>query len=203
MPNGSLVQPFPSRFRAARDEYLLTLEVEHKSPNTVAIYGYAIDRLARFAGDVEPAAIDTALLRRFLRQLQEEGLSATTQKDYLRAIKTWLRWLANEGGWGVEADAGARARAPRVVKDPIQPFTEEELGRLAAACEPGHWRGQRQRAIMALLLDTGVRASELCGLRLQDVDLERGEIVVRAETDKTRKGRTISLGRRGRLELVR
>lgn len=119
------------------------------------------------------------------------------------AIKTWLRWLHAEGGYDVAADAGARAKAPRTVKDPIAPFTADEIARLFGACEPGTWRGQRQRAIVAALLDTGVRASELCGLRLADLDLDHWSVVVRAATDKTRKGRTIALGKRARLELGR
>ncbi len=201
MPDGTLVRPFSSPFRLARDEYILTLEVENKSKNTIAIYGYAIDRLHRFVGDLAPAAIDTAVLRRFLRHLQQEGLSTTTQKDYLRAIKTWLRWLAAEGGYGVADDAGARAKAPRAVLEPIKPFTEAELKALIDACEKDSWRGMRQRAILALLLDTGMRASELCGVRLRDLD--RCTVDILAVNDKTRKGRTIGLGRKGRLALGR
>ena len=141
MPCGSLLRSF-SAFRAALDDYLLTLEQEGKAPATVAIYRYAIERLRRFAGEVDPQRIDTALLRRFLRSLQDEGLSATTQADYLRAIKTWLRWLAAEDGYGVAPDAGARARPPRIVKDQIRPFSEEEIARLFAACDPARWHGQ-------------------------------------------------------------
>ena len=203
MPDGTLVRPFSSPFRRARDEYLLTLAVENKSKNTIAIYGYAIDRLYRFVGELAPAAIDTAVLRRFLRHLQQEGLATTTQKDYLRAIKTWLRWLAAEGDYGVAEDAGARAKAPRVVQEQIQPFTEAELRALVDACEKASWRGMRLRAILALLLDTGMRASELCGLRLCDLDLDRSTVLVLAAHDKTRKGRTIGLGRKGRLALGR
>jgi len=175
-PKSSLVSPSSSPFRAARDEYILTLEVENKSKNTLAIYGYAIDRLHRFTGDVAPVSIDTALLRRFLRQLQQEGLSSTTQRDYLRAVKTWLRWLAAEGGYGVAEDVGARAKAPRVIQDAIKPLTDKELQCLVDGCEKNSWRGQRLRAIQAVLLDTGIRASELCGLRLRDLDLDRGTI---------------------------
>ena len=76
--------------------------------------------------------------------------------------------------------------------------------RLFVACgASATWRGQRLRAILAILLDTGVRQQELLGLQLGDVDLESGDIRVRPMTDKTRKGRTIALGRRAKLELSR
>ncbi len=203
MPDGTLVSPTSSSFRLALSEYLLTLESEYKSKNTMAIYGYAIERLHRFVGDLAPADIDTAVLRRFLLHLQKEGLSATTQKDYLRAIKTWLRWLAAEGGYGVAEDAGLRAKAPRVVQDQIKPLADAELKALVDACEKTSWRGMRLRTILAVLLDTGVRASEICGLRLRDLDLDRSTIFVLAVSDKSKKGRTIGLGRKCRLALGR
>lgn len=192
-----------SAFAAARDEYLLTLEAEGRSPRTVDKYRTAIARLERFAGEIDPAAIDTALLRRWLGQLRADALSTTTQHDYLEWIKTWLRWLAEEGGYGVQAASFARAKPPRAVVDPIVPLAEAEIAKLFAACSNRTMRGQRIRAMLAVLLDTGLRAGELRGLRLCDVDLATGEIVILPETDKTRKGRTIALGRRAKLELGR
>lgn len=202
MHHNTLLRPF-SPYRAAMDEYLLTLESEGKAPATIAAYRLALRRLQGIAGEVEPAELDAGALRRFLRHLQQEGLSATTQADYLRAIKTWLRWLHDEGGYGVDLQSVLRVRPPRIVSEPVLPFTEAEIGLLVVACGSRGWLSQRTRTIVALLLDTGVRASELCGLRLTDVDLEHGQIVVRAATDKTRKGRTIALGRRARLEMGR
>lgn len=58
-------------------------------------------------------------------------------------------------------------------------------------------------AIVATLLDTGIRAGELRGLRLCDVDFGGEDLTVIPTTDKTRKGRTIGLGRRAKVELSR
>lgn len=195
-------RPF-SPFVAAREDYLLAIELEGRSPRTVEKYRRAIDRFGGLMGEPDPAAVDAATLRRFLKALADAGRATSTRATYLVAVKTWLAWLADEGGYGVDLRAIARVKGPRVVRDPIVPFTEAECARLLAAGKPGSFRGHRLRAIVATLLDTGVRQGELLGLRLGDLDLEAGEIRIRPETDKTRKGRTIALGKRARLELSR
>jgi integrase/recombinase XerD len=192
-----------SPFQAARDDYLLVLEQENRAPATVEKYRHAIERLRRFAGEVDPATIDAALLRRWLVQLRQEGLAESTQTYYLNWIKSWLRWLADEGGYGVDLRATARAKAPRAIEEPIVPFSEAEVARLMAVGRSNTFRGQRLRTIVAIFLDTGIRFSELRGLRLRDMDLAQAEITVIPTTDKTRKGRTIGLGRRAKLELSR
>jgi len=195
-------RPF-SPFQAARDEYLLAIEMEGLSPATVQKYRGAITRFARFAGEVDPATIDATLLRRFTKQVADDGRTTSTQATYLIALKRWLTWLADEGGYGVDARSFVRAKAPRVIQEPIVPLTEAEIARVVAAVAGQSFRAQRLRAMIMLLLDTGIRQSEILGLRIRDLDLEAGEITVRPITDKTRKGRTIALGRRGKLEMSR
>jgi site-specific recombinase XerD len=198
MQNVRLVQPFDP-LRAAIDDYLLALESEGRAPKTLAIYGYALKRLASFAGPLDPAALSPALLRRWLKHMTDDGLAAASQADYLRAVKSWIRWLAAEDGYGLsDRDATLccdRVKPPPQLEEQPDPFTDAEVARLYKACNTTGWLGLRSRAILSVLLDTGIRASEFCGLRIADVDLMNGEIVVRPQTSKTRRGRTIALGR--------
>lgn len=195
--------PRISAFGVARDEYLLALEQEGRAEATVKKYRSALARLHRFTGDVAPATIGAVELRRWAISLRDEGLSTCTQHDYLTWVKVWLKWLAGEGGYGVSLASTARVQPPRIVQDPIVPFTEAEIGRMYAACEKHSYRGQRMRAMLSTLLDTGVRASEVLGLRCADLDMETGQITVLPMFDKTRKGRTIALGKRARFDLSR
>lgn len=194
---------------AAIDDFLLEGESKRLAPKTLRGYQSALDRLQQFScsggqtGDLTPAEIDVAFLRRWQRQLIADGLSATSQATYLRRVKTWLRWLADEGGYGVDRTVCERVKAPRLDTEQPHPFSEQEIVALFAACNLRGWLGMRSRAIIAVLLDTGVRASELCGLRLQDVDLTTGTIVVRATTSKSRREREIALGRRAKQEVTR
>lgn len=202
MSRDPLLLPFDP-LRAAIGDYLGALESEGKSAKTLRNYGDVLGRFRAFAGAVAPEAIDAALLRRWLRALAEEGLTGTTQHTYLTRVKSWLRWLEAEECYGVDAAFLRRVKPPRLDTEQPDPFTDEEVERLLRACAPSTWTGQRLRAIIALLLDTAIRESELCGLRLADVDLERGEITVRAETSKSRRTRSITLGARAKRELGR
>jgi site-specific recombinase XerD len=195
--------PRATPFAVARDEYLLAIEQEGRAPATVAKYRVCIARFARFAGELPPAQIDAVTLRRWAIKLRAEGLSTATQHDYVTWIKVWVKWLAEEGGYGVRAEQTARVKPPTIVQDPIVPFSDDEIRRLYAACERHTFRGLRLRAMLMTMLGTLVRASELLGLRLCDLDLEQKQIVVRPITDKTRKGRTIGIPPEVALDLSR
>lgn len=205
MPVDPLVRPKFEPLTAAIDDYLLALESERRAAQTLATYGYALRRFARFAAGVVPADLTPTTLRAWLKAMADEGLSPTSLADYLRACKSWIRWLAAEDAYGL-SERAARACCERV-KPPPQPeeqpdpFTDEEINRLFRACNLHGWMGLRTRAIVATLLDTGLRASELCGLRIADVDLVAGEVTVRAVTSKSRRGRTVALGRLAKREV--
>ena len=88
--------------------------------------------------------------------------------------------------------------APKVERPLIRIFTEEELQRLDAACDRApHGKSlspderkalaARDRALLWLLLSTGIRLSELCGLRLRDIDWKQGMIYVFGKGAKERK----------------
>lgn len=192
---------------SAIDDYLLALESEGRSPATLRYYGCALRRLARHAGPITPAQITPVVLRAWLKGLADDGLAVRSQRDYLSAAKTFVGWLAEEEVYGVgqqqQQQCRGRVKPPPEVVEQIVPFTTEQARALLQGCNPRGWMGLRTRTIIALLLDTGLRASELCGLAVGDVDLDRREIHVRAETSKVRRGRTISLGRDAKREMGR
>lgn len=139
--------------------------------------------------------------------MADDGLAVRSQRDYLSAAKSWIGWLADEGSYGLsqqqQQQCRGRVKPPPEVSEQIKPFSDEEIVALFAACNPRGWLGLRTRAIVALLLDTGLRASEICGLTVADVDLSTGDIHVRATTSKVRRSRSIALGRRAKREMGR
>lgn len=202
------MQPDPivrrfSPLLAAVEDYLLAREVEHRSAQTLRAYRQALRHFTLFAGDLDPARVDAALLRRFLRYLSERELSPRSQHNYFVAVCSCLRWLAAEEVYGVDARQLSRVKPPRVETEQVAPLTPDEVTRLFAACNTRTWTGTRLRAILAVLIDAGLRASELCGLRLADVDLTAGVLTIRASTSKARRSREIHLGYRARQELNR
>lgn len=193
---------------AAIDEYLLACRIGLRSPQTIRFYAQALAHFARFAGSSGPEAIDVRFFRRFLLYLDDEaGLAPRSQHNYVVAVKTFVAWLGGEGEYGVDASFLTRVKAPRVEVRQSDPFTEEEVAALFAATrryrDTYGWQGQRLRAIMAVLVDAGLRASTLCGLRVRDVDLATGALHLRAETVKTRKEQRTVLGLRAKREVAR
>lgn len=79
----------------------------------------------------------------------------------------------------------ARISAPVDRPDQIKPFSEEDCERLlAASCRTRHPR--RDEAIVLLLLDTGIRATELCSLKVGDIDFDRDDLTVEGKGGKKR-----------------
>ncbi len=96
-----------------------------------------------------------------------------------------------------------KVRKPRMSEEaPVEPFRREEIELLIKACDTcaeadTHDRrkftmqrptGKRDKAILLTLLDTGLRASELCALRIGDVDMKTGKVTIRPGLEGKAKG---------------
>jgi integrase len=64
-------------------------------------------------------------------------------------------------------------KPPAVPEQPVPVLDEDDLARLIATCKGNTFEQRRDNAIVRLFLDTGIRASELCGLAIADVDFTR------------------------------
>jgi site-specific recombinase XerD len=121
--------------------------------------------------------------------------SSRTIATYNRDVLTFFHWLVDRRY--LTADPTVHLREIKVDKTLIRVFTTEELERLDAACsrplvgrsitaDERKMLAARDRAILWLLLSTGIRLSELCGLRFCDIDWDQGAICVRGKGSKER-----------------
>jgi site-specific recombinase XerD len=121
--------------------------------------------------------------------------SDATVHGYMRAIKSFLNFLVREGhlSWDVK-----RLEMPRVKQKVMDIYTDAELGLLFAAAKTS----PRDTAILWVLLDTGIRADELCTLTRERTHIFKDEayLVVRG---KGRKEREVGLGRKSAAALHR
>ncbi len=107
-------------------------------------------------------------------------------------LKVFANWLARED---ILSDKGGASilrhvRRTKVDDDVRQPLTAEEEDRLLSAATR---QGPMTRALVVLGLGAGLRLNEMRQLRVGDLDLERCELTVRAETSKSGRGRTVYL----------
>jgi integrase/recombinase XerD len=122
--------------------------------------------------------------------------SERTVQTYARSVRAFFHWLVRREI--IERNPFDRVVFPKVGRPLIQTITPEEFEQLLLACAPPNESGAladravvRNRAILWLLYDTGIRVSELCGLRLGDFDRKHGVITV---TGKGSKERRVALG---------
>ena len=127
------------------------------------------------------------------RAPEARPLSGFTVNSYLRAVRAFFSWLADEEI--IPESPFTRVRIPRPPRKIIATFSPAQFQALIAAADATTAGGYRNLTILTVLLDTGLRVSELTGLALENVDLEAGHLKV---LGKGRKERLIPIGKRSR-----
>ena len=156
------------------DLYLLRCQVEGKSPNTITAYRETLTLFEGIAGgkgfpedvrDITPVHIYA-----YLGRIGSNGASLETRHRRHREVRFLFSWLKRMGY--IEESPFAQIKNIRLPQKIVQPYTAEEIGRVLACCDTRFYWGSRNRAMMLMLLDTGVRRTELVNLDLADLDLE-------------------------------
>jgi site-specific recombinase XerD len=192
-------------FDQAVDGFLLAKRAEQKSTNTLDQYAWAYAKFSNWLPtDATLDAITTTQVREFL--VSVETLSAKSVHAIQAALSSLWTWAVAEGY--AERHVVRPIPLPKIHDPDIVPLTQAEVKRLLAACDTTrayqsnrHPEGTtnrrhtalRDRAIILFLLDTGIRASELCALRVSDVNMETRAVEVMG---KGRKKRTVYFAKR-------
>jgi integrase/recombinase XerD len=130
----------------------------------------------------------------------DKPLSTYTQHGHARIIRTWVNWLELDEDFEehIQPRIGKKIPMPRIQKKAMCIFSKSEIKRLFAACEDDStWPDlvARNKAILALLLDTGIRAAELCGLTLDNCFLDDDEQPYLKVMGKGAKEREVGVGK--------
>ena len=168
--------------------YRLCAQSEGKSSATIAIVEASVRYLEQFLSanglSADITRIGVRELRHFIVYLQERQrfaqhrftkpqqghLSGHTVNGYLRALRAFWAWTQREGF--IEETPFSQLQIPKAPRKVMPTFTEEQLRHLLGAIDTSSALGHRDYAILVTFLDTGVRCSELTGLRVKDVNLE-------------------------------
>jgi integrase len=117
----------------------------------------------------------------------QADLEASTVRLRLTALKLFARWLADHEGF--DADHVLTVKPPRLVQRSVPDLSENEVLRMLAACHGTELRDKRDKAIVTVLVETGLRAAELLALDVGDVDVMACTLHVRR--GKGGKGRRV------------
>lgn len=170
------------------EEFTAHLRDERRlSPHTLRAYEREVAEFVEFCqAELEidrPGEVAPGALRAYLAQLHSRRLARTSVQRALAAVRTYFRFLLRENA--VPANPGRALKAPRAARALPEVLVSSEMTTLLEA-PPDTPAGRRDRAALELLYGAGLRAAELVGLDLDDVDLSQRLARVRGKGGRER-----------------
>lgn len=168
------------------EDFEIDCKVEYLSPVTIKYYDTTIKRLLLFLaneGITEPRQIHKKDICAFLADLQKTN-SACSVADYFRAIRRFFNWMKQEKR--IVKSPMAEMSLPKVPKKVISVFQREDVCRLLDLCTLGRFSDARNKAIIMVFMDTGIRRRELADMMVDDIDFKHGIFKVMGKGAKER-----------------
>ncbi len=169
-------------FSKAVENCVLSRQASRYSPHTICDYQNTYAQFAKFLdGDPNIGDITATLIAQFLASKTE--LSDKTLLNYHTGLSSLWSWAKTSGL--VEANIVRLVAPPKPIEREIIPLSHQEIERLLKAARLGKF-ALRDQSIVLILLDTGIRASELCNLRLKDFDWKNNRVLILGKGKKER-----------------
>ena len=156
------------------DDWIVALRASNKAPRTVKSYLESAHNLQRYLADTgqatDVASITAPVLRTYFERELGRGLSANTVARDYRHLRQLFRYaVTNEL---IDTNPLDKVSPIEVPETPVPVITDPQLKSLLDTCKSKGFLDRRDEAIIRVLLDCGLRLSELLGMTLDDVDLE-------------------------------
>jgi len=187
---------------AMMGEHLRALAVQNYSAHTVRNRQVHIGFFLQWCkerGLSEPVEVTRPVLERYQRHLfhyrkkNGEPLSFRSQHSCLVPLRVWFRWMTRQNH--ILHNPASELELPRLGRSlPKNIFSAQEVERIVQLCEVEEPIGLRDRAILEVLYSTGLRRMEMIALKLYDLSLDRGLLLVRQ--GKGHKDRYVPIGER-------
>ncbi len=190
----------------ALEVFLTGIRTEVGSKETIAWYRKRLKRMVTFLDGKTLQNVTLDDLRRFIATLYDQStlyakhpyhkpvngkLSIAYIHSYVRAIKSFYAWLVENEYLDAGANAAAKLKKPKLPRTPPKAITDTNMAAMLKAAKKYGKYGKRNYAILCLLGETGCRMGGLVKMKVSDVDLDKGRIMV---TEKGNKSRTVFIG---------
>ena len=178
-----------------RDFEIYLIEEKRMAQNTIEAYKRDVKSFAKFVaerGIDKPEESGNAEVVAWLMRMKQEGKAKATVNRKLASIRIWFQYLMGEGV--IDRNPATDIKSPKIERKEIAYLTTEEIDRLMSMPDQSA-KGIRDRAILELMYATGIRASELIALEIDDVNVRMGFVTCSGEN---MKARIIPIGRIGR-----
>ncbi|MBA2533005.1 MAG: tyrosine-type recombinase/integrase [Nocardioidaceae bacterium] len=162
----------PDDFEALLGSFMVDLRVQNRSPRTQQGYAEGLSQFAKWLEQQgrasHPADIARADCRGFLIHLMDTRSPATARNRYT-ALRQFFKFLVAEEE--IERSPMDNVSPPELPPTQVRVLTDDELRALLDTCKGKDYVSRRDNALLRLLIDTGMRRSEVANLKVADVDL--------------------------------
>ena len=158
--------------------FLSAKEVEGRSPKTIERYSYICRRALRQM-KAPIREISVYHLRKYLADEKARGVADSTLDGNREVLSSMFGWLHKEGL--LKSNPTGNLGTIKVMKKVRKPYAQTDIEKLKEKC-----RSSRDKAIICLLMSTGCRVSEICGLDRDSIDFQSKEVTVLGKGNKER-----------------
>jgi integrase/recombinase XerD len=154
-----------------------------KAQSTIRNYQMYLGRFSDFTGNIKPEEISLDLIDKFQKEIAKNA-SISTQSYYLIAIRVFLKWLRVRKD--IQALDPEKIELPKINRKIQDALTDKEVDQLLKAVVPQRRTQIEDRAMLELMVGSGIRVGELVKLRVQDIDFENKTFIVNGKGNKDR-----------------
>lgn len=184
------------------------LESVNAAPTTIKAYSLAVTQLGSFLQDtglpVDPRKVKREQLSAWMVHLQRSvedggrGLAAQTALQRFQSVRQFFKFLEEAGD--IKESPMLRLKPPRVPEKLVPVIPDDDMKKLFKTVVGSDFEWRRDRAILSLFIDTGVRVSEMAGINVDDLDMEKRDVEV---FGKGRRPRILRFVKETRTDLLR
>lgn len=170
-------------------EYENYLKLERSlSANSVEAYVRDVTKLKQFleisGSDITPLQVSMVELQNFIEYINELGMSAFSQARIISGLKSFYKFLLYEGE--LDSDPTELLEAPKLGRKLPDTLSVEEIDQILATIDHSKPEGMRNRAMLETLYSSGLRVSELIGLKMSNVHSDVGFLRIFGKGSKER-----------------
>lgn len=172
------------------EDFLFQKKIAGVSPATLSDYRNFLTIMIKAIGPLTPLeSLSYQAVSNYILSLYDRPLSRSTVATYIRNTRIFLRWVYQEYGLSFNP---SKIKVPKSPKKIVHIYSDAEIQYLFSCIQTSiPWITARNSALISLMLDSGIRQKEVCGLQKTNIDKER---MIMKVTGKGAKDRLVPLG---------
>jgi integrase/recombinase XerD len=171
----------------AMKEYLIEIEIRKYSPRTIKTYRLNVGMFARYCKDeIETTEIEDVTVgnvKQFTQYMSNKGRKGTYINSMLKAIKSFIQYCYDEGYGGFNTN-NKRWKWVKEDKTVIRTFKTNDVKHILDNCNNNDYLSVRDRAILTVFFECGIRCLELC--MIKEEDIHEDFIIINGKNHKQR-----------------